>query len=211
MKKTIKYLREAIEGEHQAVEKYQKFATVAYEEGFPKVALLFKALVNAEKVHIKNHQNAVKANSAPLDSHSDSDLSSIQKHRAKQENATNHELSIEAPHSTDSTKLNLENAVESEMYEYRTMYPNLLKAVKKEKKTMKWTREVELTHAKALKLALKQIEKGSDLQVESIWVCRVCGNLILSNTKDPPKELCPICRHDPHFFKQISESPPKIT
>ncbi|WP_457557989.1 rubrerythrin family protein [Candidatus Harpocratesius sp.] len=191
---TAEYLHEAIMGEQHAIEKYESFARIAYKEGFPHVATLFKALVQAEKIHVKNHKNAQK----------------IIINKTDYLTSENQE-----PTSLGNTQTNVKNAIESELYEYRKMYPkfinNMKKSTQKTKQrelailSMKWAREVELTHAKALKIALKYISRGVDLDIKTIWVCKVCGNLILSNITEPPKELCPICGHDPYFYQKVED------
>ncbi|WP_371804606.1 rubrerythrin family protein [Candidatus Lokiarchaeum ossiferum] len=182
MELTKKYLKEAISGESSAVVKYTAFMETATQEGFTNIAYLFKALIAAEQIHIQNHRKALK----------DPDF------QPKLENF-----------QQKTTLLNIENAIEGELYEYKTMYPTFMKAIKKERKTMygkvgylsfEWARNVEITHANALKIALSALQSGKDLEQTEIWVCKVCGNLVLG---DLPSEPCPICKHDPHFYKLI--------
>ncbi|WP_297514904.1 rubrerythrin family protein [Thermococcus sp.] len=52
---TRKFLEDAFAGESMAHMKYLIFAEQAEEEGFPKVAKLFRAIAYAEFVHAKNH------------------------------------------------------------------------------------------------------------------------------------------------------------
>jgi rubrerythrin len=53
--KTEKNLEEAFAGESQASRRYQFFADKAEEEGHPQIARLFRAAVQAETVHARNH------------------------------------------------------------------------------------------------------------------------------------------------------------
>ncbi len=55
MTKTDNNLKDAFAGESQANRMYLAFAKKAEEEGFPQVALLFKAAAQAETVHALNH------------------------------------------------------------------------------------------------------------------------------------------------------------
>ena len=55
----------ALNGEHSAVKKYSEFAEIAQKENYPNIAYLFKSLVYAEKIHIKNHLNALKEDFIP--------------------------------------------------------------------------------------------------------------------------------------------------
>ena len=170
----------ALNGEHSAVKKYSEFAKIAQKENNPNIAYLFKSLVYAEKIHIKNHLNALKEDFTPT---------------------------IE-PHETGETAGNLNNAYLGEMYENKDMYPNLRKLIRKNLKSkegkvadlsLRWAEEVELTHAQTLKMALKAVKKGMDFDISDIYVCRVCGNLILIE----PKSVCPVCGHDAKFYQQI--------
>jgi rubrerythrin len=53
--KTEKNLEEAFAGESQASRRYQFFADKAESEGYPQIARLFRAAVQAETVHARNH------------------------------------------------------------------------------------------------------------------------------------------------------------
>jgi rubrerythrin len=53
--KTEKNLEEAFAGESQASRRYQYFADKAEEGGHPQIARLFRAAVEAETVHARNH------------------------------------------------------------------------------------------------------------------------------------------------------------
>ncbi|MFX0031405.1 MAG: rubrerythrin family protein [Candidatus Hodarchaeota archaeon] len=59
MTKTEEGLKEAFAGESQANRKYLAFAKKAEQEGYPGVALLFKAAAAAETVHAHNHLRAL--------------------------------------------------------------------------------------------------------------------------------------------------------
>jgi rubrerythrin len=55
MTKTDENLKAAFAGESQANRMYLAFAKKAEQEGFPQVAMLFKAAAQAETVHALNH------------------------------------------------------------------------------------------------------------------------------------------------------------
>jgi rubrerythrin len=55
LSKTEKNLEEAFAGESQASRRYQYFADKAEEEGHPQIARLFRAAVEAETIHARNH------------------------------------------------------------------------------------------------------------------------------------------------------------
>ncbi len=60
MDRTIKDLMDAFAGESQANRKYLAFAAKAEQEGYPRVAGLFRAAAEAETVHAHNHLRALK-------------------------------------------------------------------------------------------------------------------------------------------------------
>lgn len=60
MDKTTKDLMDAFAGESQANRKYLAFAAKADQEGYPRVARLFRAAAEAETIHAHNHLRALK-------------------------------------------------------------------------------------------------------------------------------------------------------
>ena len=60
MSQTEKNLQEAFAGESQANRKYLAFAKKADQEGYPKVANLFRAAAEAETVHAHAHLRVLK-------------------------------------------------------------------------------------------------------------------------------------------------------
>jgi len=174
------YLKKAINGEFSATQKYSEFAEIAKKEGFGNIAYLFKSLSAAEKIHIKNHSNALKEEYKP------------------ESEEFNRGTTIE----------NVKDAMEGELWENKKMYPDFIKNVKKSKNnelkkvvqlSFEWARDVEFTHYKALKLALNFIEQGNDLDCSEIYICQVCGNIIFTT----PSKICPICGHDPAFYFKV--------
>lgn len=184
MKMIKQALTELIQGEREAVEKYILFSKRAKEEGFKNISLLFNALVKAEKVHIKNHLNAL-GELVPV-----IDINNI---------------------DVNNTQTNIEEALMGEVKENKSLYPRLIKSIKGEDKTqygkvaklsMTWAGKVENEHAKLLKLALRSIKKNIDMEFENIYFCQVCGNVEI-NWKS--EKECKICGHDSIFFKKIAE------
>src|SRR5690348_12838623 len=60
MAKTLENLQAAYDGESNANAKYLAFAKRADEEGYTKVASLFRAAARAEAIHINNHAKVIK-------------------------------------------------------------------------------------------------------------------------------------------------------
>jgi rubrerythrin len=59
--KTEDNIQEAFGGESKANRRYTLYAEKAEKEGYPQVAKLFRAVAEAEMVHVRNHLNAVDA------------------------------------------------------------------------------------------------------------------------------------------------------
>jgi rubrerythrin len=181
----IDILKKSVAGETNASLKYLEYAKIASDEGFSNIAYLFKSLVAAENIHIKNHTQAI---------------------RVIEPGEADFKPHIE-PLTPKSTKENLEDAIAGENYETKVMYPDFLKSLKGERGenadltrlSLTWAKKVEFTHAETLQLALDALLKGHDLQIENIYVCRVCGNLRLTQNDG----VCPICGHDANFFALI--------
>ncbi len=183
MEKTAEYLKKAITGESNAAIMYSKFAEVASNDGYSNIAYLFTALEQAERIHIKNHKQA------------------LGDHNYKPEEGT---IDI------GTTQENLRTAFAGESYEYKKMYPSFIRAIKSETKTeygkvgrlsMQWAAMVEKVHADTLKKALKNIKSGKDFNITNIYMCRVCGNLLIGN--EEPDSVCPVCGHDHMFYKLV--------
>lgn len=176
-------LKILIDGERNAVIQYNAYADKADEEGLAGAARLFKALAAAEKIHIKNHLKAL-GEEYPA---------------AEPEQFT-----------VGTTVENLSAAVAGEVEEAKKLYPRLLKSIRKEmdstygqvaRLSMDWAMRVEKEHAKLLKSALKEIEKGRDFVAEVMKLCTVCGNITLEESDAP----CSVCGHDIIFFSTISQ------
>lgn len=186
MEESLNRVKEALKiliaGESSAVKMYTQYSQKADEEGFKNISLLFRALVMAEKIHIKNHLNALNEDFRP---------------------------EVEEDIEIGSTLENLSNALIGEMEENKNLYPRLVKSIKKDcheeygkvaRLSMTWAQKVEKEHAVLLKKALKNLKKGRDLDFDNIYICQVCGNVVVDNKSE--KE-CEICGHDIIFFKNV--------
>lgn len=183
MKITQACLIEALQDESNAMVRYGQFSKIAEQEGFVNVAYLFKSLVETEQIHQKNHLSA---------------LGDVEFNQ------------VDATWPVGDTAANLHHAIENETQEYKKGYPGLIKQIRKEGKgeyqkvaalSMKWSCEAEKSHAQVLVMALKAVKSGRDLNADKIYVCKVCGNLIIDE-KDL-KSVCFICGHDPLFYELI--------
>jgi rubrerythrin len=162
---TIENAKEAFAGESQANRKYQAFSEKAAEEGFVRVATLYKAASEAEAIHAKKLLRVLTA--------------------------------------IDSTAKNLEASIAGETHEYTSMYPGFVQAAEGEKRAdavLAFTHamKAEEVHAGLYKQALAAVKAGTDMSREKIFLCPVCGNIVLGKVPDK----CPICSA---FGKQFQE------
>ncbi|HPB68368.1 MAG TPA: rubrerythrin family protein [Candidatus Omnitrophota bacterium] len=108
-------------------------------------------------------------------------------------------------HGIGDTKENLKAAMEGEMYETMTMYPEFAKDAEAEgHKDVAWlfkqVAKVEKEHAERYKKLLKMVEDGTVYSRSNPipWKCSVCG-YIHEGTEPPAK--CPCCQHAKEYFE----------
>ncbi len=177
-------LHVAISGEHNAIQKYKKFAVIAETENLPNVAYIFKALVSGEMIHLANHKRALGKEFNP-------EIKDFE---------------------SGSTLENLKTAFTAETWEYKKMYPSLIKSIKKDnsewgkiaKLSMNWAKNVEITHAAIIQLVISYVENGNDFDLDGkkLWVCQACGNLFIG---DNPNKVCPVCKHSADFYIEVQK------
>jgi rubrerythrin len=97
------------------------------------------------------------------------------------------------------TVTNLQAAIEGELYEFTTMYPEFIAtAIAEGKKGAQASFEkanaVEKTHHALYSGALEAAKAGKDLPEADFYVCDVCGHTVAGEAPD----ICPVCgaRHD---------------
>jgi rubrerythrin len=64
---TEKNIQEAFAGESKANRRYTLFAEKAEKEGYPQIARLFRAVAEAENIHLRNHLSVINAIGATKD------------------------------------------------------------------------------------------------------------------------------------------------
>ena len=88
---------------------------------------------------------------------------------------------------------NLKAAISGETYEYKEMYPPMLKQAEEEnnkaKRMFGYAVKAEEVHARLYQIALEAAEQGKDLAVSDIYLCPVCGYIEFGK----PSDNCPIC------------------
>ena len=165
--KTVENLQTAYNGESNANVKYLAFAKKADEEGYTKVASLFRAAARAEEIHKNNHSEVLKK------------MGAEPKAEIK-------------PAEVKTTAENLKGSIEGETYERDKMYTDFLAEARSANnkdavRTFNLAKTAEAEHAKLYTEALSNLEawKGGKT---TFLVCATCG----FTTKDANIEKCPV-------------------
>jgi rubrerythrin len=175
---TIKNLLTAFNGESNAAAKYAAFANKADQDGYAKVASLFRAASRAEQIHAANHARVItKMGGKPF-------------------------ANIE-PVELKSTRENLKTALAGEEYERDVMYPNFIKEAESHNnaaavRTFHHALEAEKEHAHLYGLALRQLENWK--VKTTYYVCIVCGY----TTEDVNFVRCAVCGTPKEKFEHVN-------
>lgn len=174
---TLNNLITAFQGESNASAKYAAFAKKADEEGYGRVASLFRAASRAEQIHAANHLRVIEKMG--------------RKTVAKIE-----------PIPIGTTADNLKAAIAGEEYERDVMYPGFIKEAEAQAnspaiRTFQWALEAEAEHARMYSYALKHL---NDQRTNTVfYVCIVCGY----TTDDQDMMRCPVCNTPREKFEKI--------
>jgi len=100
-----------------------------------------------------------------------------------------------------TTKENLEAANAGEVFEFQSMYPQMIaeaeaEGIKDAVRTFTYANEVEKVHSELYKKALAELGKNADAPY---YVCGVCGHTVEG---EPPDE-CPVCKSKKQAYKKI--------
>ncbi len=168
-KETLKNLQAAYNGESNAHAKYMAYAQKADQEGYYKVANLFRAAAGCEEVHLKNHAKVIES------------MGAVPK------------ADITIP-EIRATSENLKDAIKGELYENKTMYPDFIAQAEKAKNadavlTFTLAMGAEADHAAFYQKALKEIDSWKKVD-EKFYFCPTCGHLVIGK---PDFEICPLC------------------
>lgn len=177
---TKENLLAAFQGESNAHARYVAFATKADQEGYGRVASLFRAAARAEEIHAKNHADVLKKVGV----------------EAKAE--------LKAA-DVKSTRENLKAALEGETYERDTMYPQFLVKARQDGnraaiETFNMAKMAEAEHAKLYTAALAGLDGAKGSASESLYVCTVCGY----TTTKLDFEKCPACFNPKDRYVKVS-------
>jgi rubrerythrin len=101
-----------------------------------------------------------------------------------------------------STRENLQEAIEGETHEFKSMYPDMIAAAKAEghkeaERSFNYANEVEKIHAGLYQQVLDNLDSAKEAY--SYYVCPVCG---FTAEKEAP-ETCPVCGAKGKMFKKV--------
>ncbi len=155
--KTIENMQSAYKGEKTATAKYEAFSKKAEEEGYHNIALLYNAVSAAENIHAANHKAVIEdaGASVPL---------------------------ITPVYKVKTTKENLDDDINGEAYEAKTMYPDFLKSAEKANNqtaylSLTYAMKTELKHKYFFEQALGDMNGNTLNSLPSkYFVCPACGN-----------------------------------
>ncbi|MDT0649255.1 rubrerythrin family protein [Autumnicola edwardsiae] len=179
-KATIQNMKDAFKGETTAHAKYAAFSKKAEEEGYPEIAMLFKAASGAELIHANNHKVVLQRMGEAIPS-------------------------VTPEFTVGSTIENLKNAIEGESYEFNTMYPNFIKDAHAAGNYMAqisltYAYKVEQKHRDFYINAFKALEDGKVSSLPSVYyLCPTCGNTYA--TTAPAR--CEISMTDSKLFIKV--------
>lgn len=165
--KTLENLQAAFNGESNANAKYLAFAKKADDEGYKKVASLFRAAARAEAIHFANHAEVIKK----LGGTPTADIKAAE---------------------VKTTADNLKAAIEGESYERDTMYPDFIAEARASNnveavKTFNFAKSAEAEHARLYAEALANLDQWK-AGPATFYVCPKCG----FTTQDANLVKCPV-------------------
>ncbi|GAB6137738.1 rubrerythrin family protein [Halanaerobaculum tunisiense] len=177
---TAENLRSAFGGESQAYQRYKVWGDKAEQDGYPNVALLFRAIAYAEEVHAGNHFKA----------HGNLEGDFL--------------VASGAGFGLGPTAENLKGAIAGENFEIEQMYPtyHLVASDQDESDAVRsfyYALEAEKIHSKLYSAAKEAVEAGEDYDLEYVSVCEECGHTVKDNAPDQ----CPICGAGKEDFKEF--------
>jgi rubrerythrin len=172
---TLTNLQAAFNGESNAAVCYTAFARKADQEGYMRVAVLFRAAARAEQIHAASHAKVIaKLGATP-------------------------EAKISEP-VVGTTAQNLANAKKGEEYERDVMYPEFIREAEASGeagavRTFRLASAAEAVHAELYGNALDNLE--AQRTEATFYVCPVCGEV----TDDVTLKSCPICNAPAEKFE----------
>lgn len=155
--KTIENMQAAYKGEKTATAKYEAYSKKAEAEGYHNIALLYNAVAAAENIHATNHKAVIEDAGASVPV-------------------------IKPEFQVKTTKENLNDDINGEAYEAKTMYPDFLKTAEMANNqianlSLTYAMKTELKHKVFFEQALSCINTNTLSMLQTTYyVCPICGN-----------------------------------
>lgn len=177
---TDEFLHSAFGGESMAHMRYLTWGEMAEKEGFKNIAKLFEAISYAERVHANNHFREIAGET------------------------TGSSVTAGGEFGTGKTVDNLQGAIDGELHEVEQMYPVYLNAAEfqQEKgavRSFHYALEAEKIHVDLFKQAQEAAKEGKDMELESVYICPICGHTVLNGAPDK----CPVCGAKNEMYKKF--------
>ena len=150
-------MQAAYKGETTATAKYAAYAQKAAGEGFPQIALLYRAISAAETVHAGNHKAVLAESGASVPV-------------------------ITPEYTVKSTRESLQDDIKGEAYEAATMYPDFLKTAAAAGNdlaviSLTYAQKTEKRHEGMYQRALAALDKQALPTLPTAYfICPTCGN-----------------------------------
>lgn len=163
--KTIENMHLAYKREMTSTAKYEAFSKKAEADGYHNVALLYNAVSAAENIHAVNHKAIIEDAGATV-------------------------IAITPEYIIKSTKENLHDDIEGELYEAKSIYPDFLKTAEIADNhiaflSLTYAMKTEQKHKFFFEQALGDINSNTLNSLPSkYYVCPACGNTYAAT---PPK------------------------
>jgi rubrerythrin len=175
---TEQNLIDAFGGESQAHMRYLKFSEIAKQENFSNVTRLFIAIARAETIHAHSHYG---------------NLQHLKDGRTANSAAT---------FGPGDTLKNLDLALMGETFEVEEMYPVFIEVAKFQKEkgaqlSFERALSTEKKHKELFEKAKSAVEKGNDVELDTLHVCSACGYTLEYGTAP---NICPVCGADKEEF-----------
>lgn len=153
--RTMQNLNAAASAERNDHERYLAFAQKAEQEGYGAVASLFRAIAVAEEIHQSNHEQTIQR----LGGTAAVKLETIQ---------------------VKSTRKNLEASLDSESYEWETMYPQFIAQAREDwdvpaAASFEKAQSTEEQQVEMFKAALRNLDSLKGSLSRTYYVCTICG------------------------------------
>jgi Synergist-CTERM protein sorting domain-containing protein len=170
----------AVTGETGANAHYNAFANVAETEGYKELAIIFRAIGEAEKKHADDEFEVLVSY----------DNTAVRP--------------VAGPVTTGTTAQNLQTAITGETHEFTIMYPGFIDSADAEleadgRRIFNWASKAEAVHAGLYQELLTNLNSFDRVKFAKIYRCPVCGNI---ETTLPAN--CPICGRPASVFVEYN-------